>query len=326
MEAETDVRVDGITLPRALTGTYDLWHVHWPDDFLSYPSAAKAWIYVAAELLLFWAARLRGARLVWTVHDLGPHESRHPRLEALFWRAFIPMVDGIVSLSEAAREAAQRQFPTLRDVPSAVVPHGHYRMAYPDAVPSVEARAELDLPEQARVATFIGRIRPYKNVPRLVDTFRQWDDADARLIVTGNPTSEALRERILHRADGDSRIRTDLRFIEEREMPVVLGAADLVVLPYDDIMHSGTALLALSFDRPVLVPDHGAMSELQAQIGPDWVRTYEGELTPDVLTKALTWAETPERPDRAPLGNLEWERLARQTAELYHRVRRARHD
>lgn len=320
MEAETEVQVDGITLARALTGDYDIWHVHWPDDFLSYPSRLKAVVYVAAELVLFTWARLRGARLVWTVHDLGPHESRYPALERLFWRCFIPMVDGIISLSESAREEAVARFPALRNVPSAVVPHGHYRSAYPDPVSRQEARQELGLPAEARVATFIGRIRPYKNVSRLIRMFRAWDEPAARLLVTGNPASDELVDQITREATKDTRIRTDLRFIADREIPYVLGAADLVVLPYADIMHSGTALLALSFDRPVLVPDRGAMSELQEQVGPEWVRTYAGDFTPEVLADAMTWAERADRSDRAPLDDLDWLHLARRTAELYRRL------
>jgi glycosyltransferase involved in cell wall biosynthesis len=320
MEAETSVQVDDITLRHALTGAYDVWHVHWPDDFLSYPSLSKAVTYVAAELFLFAWARVRGARLVWTVHDLGPHESRHPKLERLFWRLFLPMVDGIVTLSEVAAQKTLQRFPALRSVPRAVVPHGHYRPAYPDPVPRSEARRTLDVPDEARLAAFIGRVRPYKNVSRLIETFRAWDDDTARLTIAGNPVSETLKDEILKAVAGEGRIRTDLRFIENDEMMIVLGAADLVVLPYDHILQSGTALLALSFDRPVLVPDRGAMSELQAEVGAEWVRTYEGDLTADTLAHAMDWAETAIRSERAPLDDREWPRLARQTEQLYRRV------
>ncbi len=320
MEAATGVRVDNITLRRALTGSYDVWHVHWPDDFLSYPSLATATAYVAAELLLFAWARARGARLVWTVHDLGPHESRHPKLERLFWRLFRPMVDGIVTLSRVAEKKTLARFPSLHRVPRAVVPHGHYRPAYPDPVPQSKARRTLDVPHEARLATFIGRVRPYKNVPRLIEAFRAWDDNEARLLIAGNPVSETLKGEILNAAEGDGRIRTDLRFIENDEMATVLGAADLIVLPYDHILQSGTALLALSFDRPVLVPDRGAMSELQAEVGAEWVRTYEGDLTAGTMAEAMDWAETDARPDRVPLDNRAWPRLARQTEHLYRRV------
>lgn len=320
MEAETDVEVEETTLRQALTGQYDVWHVHWPDDFLSYRSVAKAMVYVAVELILIFGARLRGASLVWTVHDLGPHESRHPILESVFWTLFIPMVDGIISLSETAREEAYDEFPALRSVPSKVVAHGHYRSAYPDSVSKDEARGRLQVSREARMALFIGRIRPYKNVVPLIKTFRKWEEEKARLLVAGNPVSDELAQRIHSAAQSDARVRTELRFIEEDEMPVLCGASDLVVLPYETIMHSGSALLALSFDRPVLVPSRGAMKELQDRVGSKWIRTYSGDLTPDVLSEAMNWADSELRPDRAPVDDLEWSRLARQTVVLYRRV------
>ncbi len=320
MEAEANVEVDGFSMFEPLQQRYDVWHVHWPEDFLSYPSKIAAYTYVTAELLLFAWARLWGTKLVWTVHDLGPHESYHPRLEALFWPLFLPMVDGIISLSETAREEAYDRFPVLRSVPSAVVPHGHYRTAYPDPVPKTEARRRFDLSPDARVALFVGRIRPYKNVVPLIRTFQQWEASEARLVVAGNPVSDDLARRIRTTAQDDARVRTDLRFIDEEEIPALLAASDLVVLPYETIMHSGSALLALSFDRPVLVPDRGAMTELQERVGSEWMRTYAGELTPAVLADAMTWAETESRSARAPVEDLEWPKLARQTAALYRRV------
>ena len=320
METEANVEVDGFTMFEPFQRRYDVWHVHWPEDFLSYPSPVAAYFYIIAELLLFAWARLGGTKIVWTVHDLGPHESYHPQLESIFWPFFLPMVDGIISLSETAREEAISQFPALGSLPSAVVRHGHYRSAYPDPVPQTDARAPLDLSESARVALFFGRIRPYKNVPRLIEVFQQWADPDARLFVAGNPSEEALETTIAERATGDARVATELRFVEEHEVPGIFGASDLVVLPYDDIMHSGSALLALSFDRPVLVPDRGAMSELQAHVGADWVRTYNGALTVETLADAMGWVESQDRSVQAPLDDLSWAPLARETVDLYRRV------
>ncbi|WP_263785482.1 glycosyltransferase family 4 protein [Salinibacter grassmerensis] len=325
MEMKGNVEVDGFTMFEPFQRRYDVWHVHWPEDFLSYRSPVAAYFYVAAELFLFAWARLSGTRLVWTVHDLGPHESYHPQLERLFWPLFLPMVDGIISLSETAREEAYDRFPVLRSVPSAIVPHGHYRTAYPESVSKGESRRQSGLDPEAPVMLFVGRIRPYKNVVPLVQTFRQWEKPEARLVVAGNPVSDDLGGRVQATAEGDARVRTALRFIEEDEMPALIAGADLVVLPYESIMHSGSALLALSYDRPILVPDRGAMTELQGRVGRDWVRTYTGELTPSVLADGMEWARTTDRAAQAPVDDLDWPRLARQTVALYRRVLEA-HD
>ena len=314
------VMVDEFTVRCALTTRADLWHVHWPDDFLSRSSLVAASAYVAAELGAMALARLRGTRIVWTVHDLGPHESHHPALERLFWRLFVPLVDGIISLSAHAEAAALHRFPQLQKVPRAIVPHGHYRPAYPDPVPCATARSALDLPHNAPVLAYVGRIRPYKNVDCLIHAFRHWPHPQARLLVTGNPSSERLRRSIETQAAGNGRIRLDLRFVPDDDMPLVLGAADVVVLPYNHILHSGSALLALSFNRPVLVPARGAMGELQRHVGAEWVRTYDGELTASELDAAVQWAHNTNRPAQAPLDDLDWDVLAAQTVDLYRQV------
>ncbi len=315
------MEVAEFSLQRALWGSYDLWHLHWPDDFLSYRSPVTAAAYVGILLLLLVLARQKGTQIVWTIHDLGPHESHHPWLESIFWRFFPRLVDGFITLSDVGREAALRQYPSLRRVPGVVIPHGHYRPAYPEPVERDAARKEFDLDPDAPVAVYVGRIRPYKSVEPLVHAFRSVPDEDARLLVTGNPSGPAIERQIRRAASGEDRITLDLRFIPDDQIPVVLGAADLVVLPYEDILHSGSALLALSFHRPVLVPNRGAMSELQAHVGDEWVHTYEGRLTTDDLRDALSWARTADRPDEVPLDDLGWNRLAAQTVDLYERVR-----
>ena len=47
------------------------------------------------------------------------------------------------------------------------------------------------------------------------------------------------------------------------------------------------ALLALSLDRPVLVPANPVNDRLAEEVGPVWVQRYAGALTAEVLTSAL---------------------------------------
>ena len=92
------------------------------------------------------------------------------------------------------------------------------------------------------------------------------------------------------------------------------------MLPFSDIMHSGSAMLALSFNKPVLVPARGSLPELQARVGAEWVRTYEGELTPAVLTAAVAWAKSSDRKLRPDLSSFEWPQIVQATVGLYSRI------
>src|SRR5207253_2551648 len=132
---------------------------------------------------------------------------------------------------------------------------------------------------------FVGRIEPYKNALALVRAFRATEDPALRLVVAG-AADESDAAELRAEAAGDSRIRLRLERVADSDLQTYLKAADLVVLPYRRIMHSGSALLALSFGRPVLVPDQGSLAELRAHVGAEWLRLYRGELTGATLREA----------------------------------------
>ena len=227
-------------------------------------------------------------------------------------------IDAVIHPSAAGRHAVEARFPVLARRPRAVVPHGHYRGAYPDTIAPDAARATLGVPADARVAAFVGLVRPYKNVPHLVRTVRALGGSagPVALLLGGAPLTPALADEVRAAADGDPRIRIELAHVPDDRLQYYFRAADLVVLPFTNITNSGSAVLALSFDRPVLVPARGAMGELQNLVGPDWVRTYEGELTPETLRDALAWA-VHARDGRPRLDRLEWSEIARGTLALY---------
>jgi glycosyltransferase involved in cell wall biosynthesis len=317
-------QVREFTPARAVRGGYDVLHAHWPDKALNAGSWLGSAVRASIALAIVSTARRRGAAVVWTAHNAEPHESRHPRLERWFWSRFVRRVDAVIHLSHAGRYAVEAHHPALTALPHAVVAHGHFRDAYPNTVARQEARAAFGIPDSARVITFIGRVREYKNVPHLVRTVRALpsDASDLVLLVAGQSQTSGLAEEIRAAAGGDPRIRLTLRHVPESDVQTYLRAADLVVLPFREITNSGSAVLALSFDRPVLVPALGAMGELQAVIGRDWVYTYQGDLTPGVLQDALHRATVLPPTSKPPRDELEWPAIARQTLGLFESVTR----
>lgn len=316
---EFDVEVDEFHPQRVLTGTHDVWHMHWPDGAFNRDAWLWAWTGTVGLRTLLRIARARSIRLIWTAHNTGSHETRHPRLETRTWRDLTRQLDGYISLSRSGQEKLEREYPALRRCPSFVIPHGHYRDAYPDDVTPEEARDALSLAPSSPVVLYFGHIRPYKNVPHLIHSFRGLD-TEAQLVVAGKPQTDFLREKVYAAAQGASGVHLHLDFIPKEEVQLFFRAADGVVLPYTEILNSGSALLALSFDRPVLVPEKGAMGELQDEVGPEWVKTYRGSLTPNHLRDALSWARTRDRSSRPPLEAFEWKTIARQTLKAYQRL------
>jgi beta-1,4-mannosyltransferase len=321
--ANLGVRVESCSLRRLIFGAWDVWHLHWPaENVLGEAKKPRAF----AKLVQFWLrlkiAKARNVKIFWTVHNLRPHEVRNPALERIFWRVFLDSIDGMIFMSRSTMEKIHRELPRTSACPTFIIPHGHYRGAYCNRVDRTGARARLGLDAADFVITFFGQIRPYKGVPNLVRCFRQIAEQGTFLIVAGKTVDRDVALEIQNAAASDSNVRLYLEYVDRDRVQYFLRAADLVVLPYTEILNSGSALLALSFDRPILVPAIGAIPELYELAGRDWVRLYDGELTPELLSDAMQWAKqrSPDEFEHAPLDALDWSRLARLTLEAFRSV------
>jgi glycosyltransferase involved in cell wall biosynthesis len=320
------LRARGVTVdeyhPRNwLFRRYDLCHVHWPESTFN-ASLAEALATTRTLLLTLDWLRARRCRIVWTAHNVAAHEGRYPKAEAAFWRAFTPRVDAFFALSEASREEVRARFPELRARPAFVVPHHHYRGEYPDGVSQSQARARLDLPQDARIALFFGRVLEYKNVPALIDAFRALPPSDepALLVVAGKPNDRASERSVRRAASADPRVRLHLHFVPQEAAQLWFRASDLVVLPYREILNSGSAVLALGFDRPVLLPRAGAGSELARESGSRWVQLYD-ELEPALLHTAFARARSlPKVTDGRHLSALSPESAVARTLAAYRTI------
>lgn len=291
--------IEAFTVSKLLSGRFDVWHLQFPETVLFHEQVWKALPRLMMLRALLAYGRLRGMKLLWTANNLGSHERHHPRLERWLWSFFLNSVDAFVTHSEAGASAVRAYHAALRQTPHFVVPEPHFRSLRHDDVDRDGARERLGLPRSARVALFVGRIRPYKCVEHLISVFSTCSGDDLRLIVAGRPHSSDMARRVEQAAGQDRRIELVLEHVPENQLQYYFFACDLVVLPYREIFLSGAALLALSYDRPIVVPRLGALEDLAQEMGPAWVRLYDGTLSAEELSAAMDWAEVPRsgRPD-----------------------------
>lgn len=83
-----------------------------------------------------------------------------------------------------------------------------------------------------------------------------------RLIIAGKSYDEAYFASIKQRADTIPSVSIYHRFIEDDEVQVFFNAADVIVLPFVRIDHSGSVDLAMSFSKPVITLKTEAMMKL----------------------------------------------------------------
>jgi glycosyltransferase involved in cell wall biosynthesis len=257
---------------RMLLGRYDILHVHWPENAVN----TRSWLLACAKVFAFLLAlewlRLRRKHLIWTVHNLESHEKRHPKLEGFYMRRLLRRAAGLIFLTPESRHAFYQRYPNTRDIPAAVIPHGHYRDVYPNSMSRSESRASLGLPRDARIITNVGMIRPYKNVEALIALAKE--HPEVHVVIAGKPESGEYAQALRSSASGAANIHLYLGFIPDDQLQRYVKAADLFVVPFEKITNSGSAIMALSFGVPVLVPEMEVFNGLLQRFGGRFVFTY----------------------------------------------------
>ncbi|MEX1295001.1 MAG: glycosyltransferase family 4 protein [Candidatus Limnocylindrales bacterium] len=301
-------------------GRPDVIHIHWTEPYIAGGSSKVSRVKAQRTLLELRVAKRAGIGLVWTAHDLFRHDKREDPNELAFMRSLFDLADGVIV---HCRAAADSLLQTLgageagRDKIS-IIPHGHYQGAYADEVTREEARARLELPPDARVISFVGWVRSYKGVWELYEAFTRLDDPHARLVIAGEAVDGAYAARLSAAAKGDERIHLSLGFVEDDDLQLYLRAADVVAAPFLEIFTSGSVLLAMSFERAVIAPRRGCVTDVLDEQGGI---LYDAD-DPQGLEGALRVAmdadlEAMGRHNAADLSRFDWERVAEATHELY---------
>lgn len=304
----------------------DIVHLHWTEPYIARGREVSP-LKARRTLLELRLARLAGARVVWTAHDLFRHDRAEEPAERAFMRDLFALADAVIVHCDAAVERllAALDLGEAERARVAVIPHGHYRGAYPDTVTREEARARLDLPPAARVVAFTGWLRAYKGVTELLEAFAALPEPYARLVVAGQAVDDDYVERLRALAAADPRVRLDVGFVPDEDLQLYLRAADVVACPFLEIFTSGSVLLAMSFGRAVIAPRRGCVSETLDDEGGI---LYDAD-DPRGLHEALRMAMTADlasmgRHNDEGLERFEWDLAAEATLRVYGLVRQRR--
>jgi glycosyltransferase involved in cell wall biosynthesis len=245
-------------------GLFDVIHLHWISPIIQGKYISTTILRSVTFFLILKLLNITGVKIVWTIHNLTGHDSDREGFEIAFYRYFFFHVvdDAIVHSNHSKQEVIHEYDVQERANRIQVVKHGNYCEYYQNDVTQTVAREELGLPTDAFVFLYFGQIKTYKNVPVLIKNFSALEQKDARLIIAGNPSSQDLREKIKALCRDEPRIQHSLRFIPDDKVQIFMNAADVVTLPYDEILTSGTAILAMSFEKPIIAPNKGCLSEI----------------------------------------------------------------
>lgn len=299
----------------------DILHIHWPDHILRLSNSFKIRLRLWKLSKLVKKLHASSGKLIWTVHNLQPHKSSHPSLVKEGLAKIVDMTDGFIFLSEASRKEFFHLHPYAVDTPSVVIPHVHYRDYYKELDRSFALRKLMITPKPIQLLCF-GVIRPHKGYERLFDVARHIESYQrVGWVIAGNPGKKCISQKLEALWSQNQLVYKACRHIEDVEIEKLFAASDVVVLPYEKILNSGTAILALSLGRKVIAPAIGSLAELQASVGTHWVYLYDPPIDRAKLDAAITWAETPLPLNAKPdLRSMSPRSVAKSTSDFYREL------
>ncbi len=267
-----------------------------------------------AALLL---AKLQGKTIVYTVHNLSSHDVNESWSFVIRRRIAHHIV---LSLSDHIHAHNHYTRKTLKSVYNRkfgviVVPLGNYISYYPNQTSRLEARRQLNLPADAFVYLFMGRIRPYKGVEELIDAFKKLKLSKDQLLIVGRVPDD-YQERIASLSRNNPAIKLVPEFVPDEAVQLYMNACDICVLPYKNITTSSAAVLALSFGRPVIAP---ALTSFPELITPETGILYD-PTEPNALVSALQQARQQSWSESKIFDyvrQFDWDKLGSQLANLY---------
>jgi beta-1,4-mannosyltransferase len=300
----------------------DIFHVHWPEriPFVRQRpyEQLRGDIMAANFFRTIDRVRRSGGKLVWTVHNLKPHDRRlrNDAFYQAFMDRFVPCVDLCISLTEAGIGPILAAYPALECAPFRVVRHPHYRSVLRKEPRDPQLRAALGIRKDQVVFSMLGSLRASKQPLRVAQEFVRLEHDRFHLLLAGNTdpsTAESLRATL----GGRTNCTLELRTLSETELLARYALTDICVFAATDYFNSGSIYTSLSLDVPVLAADTPVNRELRQIVGTEWLHLCSAELSSPVFEQAERELVRPSPADRCDLSAFDPSYCAREQVSAY---------
>jgi len=258
-----------------------LFHLHWTNPILQpAETASEARTRLDAFTRALASFTNAGGTLIWTIHNVLPHDARFLDLEVELARTILRHADRVHLLSEQTLDQATGHY-FIDPAKTVVIELSSYAGVYPNTISRREARARLGIEPDDKTLLVAGYIRPYKGIDRMLDVFDELVSADPSLLllIAGKPLDADGMADLEARCAAHPRVVSRFKRIPDDELQVWYGAADVAVLPYTNILNSAAFRLATSLGVPAVGPRMGALAAYE---GKPYVRLFDPDSTDDL--------------------------------------------
>ncbi len=237
-------------------------HYHWLEF-----QDTKALLGMPYKLLCIGLYSLFNGTIIWTVHNLKPHDQKLPELHLKIHKWMSKRVSLIhihsknsVTLVSKLYDVSPDKIVVLKhpEFPAEIKPQEAERKEFL----SLYGDGRVDL--QSPVFLIFGGLSEYKGIREIIEVLIS-EDANFTLIIAGyvKKGQESLHRFIVEKTIDDSRVIYIPSFIPEEHYSLLLNSADVCIFNYNEILSSGGAQMALAYKKRIIAPNKGDLRELK---------------------------------------------------------------
>lgn len=272
--------------------------------------------------------RLRGIPVIFTVHNVIPHERSSFYLIAS--KVLFLLGNHFIVHSELNKKTLMNEYHISSDRITQI-PHGPLDFHVCKGMDKYEERKQLGFDKKDRVVLLFGSVRPYKGIKTMLRAFPEVLKTipEARILIAGKLWVDwGSYEKLIDQLGIEDQIILKLDYIPSADVCRYFTAADLAVLPYEYFdSQSGVGATAISFRTPLIVTDVGGLPDLVSDS-----RFIIPPENPGLLAKAIkSCLNNDEKLKQMSESSemiaqrISWKKIANRTIKIYGKVLKERY-
>lgn len=183
-----------------------------------------------------------GHKLIFTIHNLLPHDSGEKRIES--FRKLYAHFDELICHSENIKNDLIYEY-GIKESSVSVIRHGY--LLFDPVQENIKA-------ESIKEVLFFGHLRPYKGIEFLIKSWKilARENGNLRLSIIGK-ASKKFESHLQELSRGIENITLHNRFLTNEELKQNIRKSQLVIFPYKAITTSGAVTAAMAAGKPCIL-------------------------------------------------------------------------
>lgn len=259
IRADSSFEICEAILPRILLDIFSwqnqkvIIHLHWSTQLYGSAYLLKSilTLLLYGSILLF-LQKVFNCKVCWTIHNEKSHDYPHPRMDRLGRKFAWWVADAVIVQQSVIKDKLSSEYPKKEIF---FVPHPPYPGFSQRDCTNRSVRKRLGIPKEAVVFLSFGMVRPYKNIDKLIEIFKEADreNEESMCFVIAGKAVDGYTKVIKQLTEHAENILFINEFVDESDIPCYFDAADFTVFYYgESSLTSGALVHSLSYGVPVI--------------------------------------------------------------------------